>query len=118
MKIDAAILTFSQSEKIKAGLIWASQAVEVYKALPEADKPGAEKIIAAIVNMIGSEILICRKSAPNELWTAVEKNIDTAMIMINSNIAQEAGYHLTRALTQTTTIGQRSMFILKDEGLL
>jgi hypothetical protein len=38
--------------------------------------------------------------------------------MINSNIAHEAGYHLTQALTQTTTIGQRSMSILTDEGLL
>jgi len=68
--------------------------------------------------MIGSEILICRKLAPNEFWTAVEKSIDTAMLMINSNITQEAGYHLTRALTQTTTIGQRSMSILTDKKLL
>ncbi len=118
MQIREAIITFSQSEKIKAGLIWASQVIEVYKALPETDKPGAEKIMAAIVNMIGSEILICRKSAPNELWTEVEKSIDTAMVMINSNIAQEAGYHLTRALTQATTIGQRSMSILTDKKLL
>jgi len=38
--------------------------------------------------------------------------------MINSNVAHEAGYHLTQALTQVTTIGQRSMTILKDDGLL
>ena len=118
MEIPEAIVTFSQSEKIKAGLIWASQAVETYKALPEADKPGAEKIIAAMVSMIGSEILICRKSAPNELWLNVEKSIDTAMVMIHSNVVHEAGYHLTQALTQVTTIGQRSMSILKDHGLL
>ena len=118
MQIPEAILTFSQSEKIKAGLIWASQAVEAYKALPEPGKAGAEKIIAAIVNMIGSEILICKKSAPNELWLKVEKSIDTAMVMIHSNVVQEAGYHLTQALTQVTTIGQRSMSILKDKGLL
>jgi hypothetical protein len=118
MEINEAITTFSQSEKIKAGLIWASQAVEVYKALSETDKAGAEKIIAAFVNMIGSEILICRKAAPNELWAEVEKSIDTAMVMINSHIAHEAGYHLTQALTQTTTIGQRSMSILTDKKLL
>ena len=118
MQIRDAITTFSQSEKIKSGLIWASQAVELFKALPEADKPGAEKIIKSLVGMIGSEILICKKTAPNELWQAVEKSIDTAMIMINSNVAHEAGYHLTQALTQVTTIGQRSMTILKDNGLL
>ena len=118
MQIPEAITTFSQSEKIKAGLIWASQTVEIYKALPEADKPGAEKIIRALVDMIGSEILICKKSAPNELWTEIEKDIDTALVMINSNIAHEAGYHLTQALTKTTTIGQRSMSILTDKKLL
>jgi hypothetical protein len=118
MQISDAITTFSQSEKIKAGLIWTTQVIEMYKTLSEGDKPGAEKIIKATVDMIGSEILICRKSAPNELWTEVEKNIDTAMVMINSSMAHEAGYHLTRALTQVTTIGQRSMSILKDKGLL
>jgi hypothetical protein len=118
MEIDEAITTFSQSEKIKAGLIWSTQVIEIYKTIPESDKSGAEKIIKAIVDMLGSEILICKKSAPNELWVKVEKNIDTAMIMINSNIAHEAGYHLTQALTHVTTIGQRSMSILRDNGLL
>jgi hypothetical protein len=118
MEINQAITAFSQSEKIKAGLIWASQVVEIYKALPEADKPGAEKVIKAIVDMIGNEILICKKSAPNELWMEVEKNIETAAVMIHSNVVHEAGFHLTRALTRVTTIGQRSMSILKDKGLL
>jgi hypothetical protein len=118
MQIREAITSFSQSEKIKAGLIWATQVVELYKALPEADKPGAEKIIKAIVGMIGSEILICKKSAPSDLWIEAEKSIDTAMVMINSSVAHEAGYHLTQALTQVTTIGQRSMSILRDKGLL
>ncbi|MGD8343724.1 MAG: hypothetical protein PVI38_06795 [Desulfobacterales bacterium] len=113
-----AITTFSQSEKIKGGLIWVSQAVELFKALPEADKPGAERIIKTLVDMIGGELLICKKTAPNELWQEVEKNIDTAMVMIHSNVAHEAGYHLTQALTQVTTIGQRSMTVLKDNGLL
>ena len=118
MQIQDAITTFSQSEKIKAGLIWTTQVIEIYKTIPESDKSGAEKIIKAIVNMLGSEILICKKSAPNELWVEVEKNIDTAMIMINSSVAHEAGYHLTQALTHVTTIGQRSMSILRDKGLL
>jgi hypothetical protein len=48
----------------------------------------------------------------------VDKSIDTAIVMINSKVVHEAGYHLTQALTQITTIGQRSMSLLKDEGLL
>jgi hypothetical protein len=118
MQTKEVITTFSQSEKIKAGLIWASQVIEVYKAIPQAEKSGAERILKALVNMIGNEILICKKSAPNELWMDVEKSIDTAMVMINSNIAHESGFHLTQALTQVTTIGQRSMSTLREKGLL
>jgi hypothetical protein len=118
MQTAEAITIFSQSEKIKGGLIWASQATELYKALPETDKPGAERILKALIDMIGSEILICKKTAPSELWLDVEKNIDTALVMINSRVAHEAGYHLTQALTQVTTIGQRSMSVLRDNGLL
>ena len=118
METNEAITAFSQSEKIKAGLIWASQVVEIYKALPETDKPGAEKIIRVIVEMIGNEISVCKKSAPDKLWIEVEKNIETAAVMIRSNVAHEAGFHLTRALTQVTTIGQRSMSFLKNKGLL
>lgn len=118
MEINDAITTFSQSEKIKAGLIWATQAIEIYKTLAEMDKPGAEKIIKAFVGMIGSEIFIGKKSAPNELWSELEKCIDTAMVMIHSGVVHEASHHLTRALTQATTIGQRSMLILRDKGLL
>lgn len=118
MKTADAITTFSQSEKIKAGLIWASQAVEIFKTMPETDKPGAEKIIRALIGMVGNEILICKKTAPNELWAEIEKNIDTALIMIDSGVAHEAGFHLTQALTRVTTIGQRSMTVLKDGGLL
>ena len=118
MEIHDAITSFSQSEKIKAGLIWATQIVELYKTLPEADKPGAEKILRTMVDMLGSEILICKKSAPSALWSEIEKSIDTALVMINSSVAQEAAYHLTQALTQVTTIGQRSMSVLKEEGLL
>jgi hypothetical protein len=71
-----------------------------------------------LVDMVGSEILICKKSAPNELWLDIEKKIDTALVMINSGVAHEAGYHLAQALTLVTTIGQRSMSVLRDSGLL
>ncbi len=51
-------------------------------------------------------------------WDEVEKHIDMAMVMINSNMVQESGFHLTRSLSQVTGIAQRSMSVLKDEGIL
>lgn len=40
-----AVVAFSQSEKIKAGLIWVSQAVDQSVTLPEFEKKGAVGVI-------------------------------------------------------------------------
>jgi hypothetical protein len=118
METNQAIMAFSQSEKLKSALIWASQLGEVHLALAEPDKPGAEKIIKTLVSMIGNEISVAQKAAPHEAWLEAEKDVNTAMVMLNSGVAHETGYHLTQALSKVTNIGQQSMTQLIDEGLL
>ena len=118
METNQAIKAFAQSEKLKSALIWASQLGEVHLALAEADKPGAEKIIKTLVSMIGNEIGVAQKAAPHDGWQEAAKDINTAMVMLNSGVAHETGYHLTQALSKVTNIGQQSMKLLLDEGLL
>ena len=118
MQTDQSIKAFSQSEKLKSGLIWANQIIEVYVALPEAEKPGAERILKTLIGMIASEIHIAKKAAPHEIWLEAEKDVNTALVMLNSGVAHDSGYHLTQALSKVTTIGQQSMSQLVDEGLL
>ena len=118
MQTDQAIKAFSQSEKLKTGLIWATQIAEVYVALPESEKPGAEKILKALIGMIASEIHIAKNAAPHESWLTAEKDVNTAQVMLNSGVAHDTGHHLTLALSKVTTIGQQSMSLLVEEGLL
>ena len=118
METREAILAFSQSEKIKAGLIWASQLVEMYIGLPENEKAGAEKIIGAICAMIDGEIHIAQKATGIDDWKEIGKSIDTALIMINSGVTHESSYHFTQALSRVTGIGQKSMTELIDQGYL
>ena len=118
MKTNEAIKAFAQSEKLKGILIWVSQLGEVYLALAESDKPGAEKIIKTLVGMIDHEIGVARKAAPHDDWLAAEKDIHTAMVMLNSGVVHETSYHLTQALSKVTNIGQQSMSLLIDKGLL
>ena len=118
MNRQKAIIAFSQSEKIKAGLIWMSQTVEIYNSISGMDRQGAEKIIKAVIGMIAHEVHLASRITGDETWKDVEKHIDMALIMINSQVLQESGFHLTRALSQVTSIGQRSLTVLKEEGLL
>ena len=118
MQISQAIKAFSQSEKLKSGLIWATHITEVALALSESEKPGAEKILKTLISMIGNEINIAKKAAPHDIWLDAEKDVDTAMVMLNSGVVHESVYHLTQALSKVTTIGQQSMTLLVNEGLL
>ncbi len=118
MKVQAAIMALVQSEKIKSGLIWVSQALELLANLPEKDKQGAERMARSLMNFILFEVHIAKQAAPDAAWEEIEKNIDLAIIMINSGVPQESIYHLTRALSHVTNIGQRSMSYLKKEGFL
>ena len=118
MQTNQAIKAFSQSEKIKAGLIWATQVAEVYLALPESEKAGAEKILKILIGMIASEIQVGKNAAPHEIWLEADKDLNTAQVMLNSGVAHDTGHHLTQALSKVTTIGQQSMSLLVEKGLL
>jgi len=118
MQTNQAIIAFSQSEKLKTGLIWATQMIEVNVALPEFEKSGAERMLKTLIHMIGSELVIARKSAPHAKWLEAEKDVNTALVMLNSGVGHDSGYHLTQALSKVTTIGQQAMTLLVDKGLL
>lgn len=118
MEVQDTIIAFSQSEKIKSGLIWVSQALQMLNGLQEPEKRGAEKIAKAIIGMIAHEIQLGKNVTGDVSWDEVLRHIDKALVMINSGVAAEAVVHLTQALSQVTSIGHRSMSFLKGEGLL
>ena len=118
MQVSAAIITFSQSEKIKSGIIWVTQTLELLTGLSLAEQHGAERTIKALTAMILHETRVAKNLTKEALWDEVAKHLEMAQVMLNSQMAPEAGFHLTQALTQVTSMAQRSMTVLKDEGLL
>jgi len=118
MKTSDAIISFSQSEKVKSGLLWASHAAGLIDGLDGAERQGAERVIALLVDLVGNDALLARRIVKNDAWVEVEKNIDLAKVMVRSGVVQEAAYHLTQALQHVTSIGRKAMAQLKAEGLL
>jgi hypothetical protein len=118
VNVQEAIMAFSQSEKIKTGLIWITQSLELFSGLDPAEQQGAEKIIKATIQMVNHEVTIADRLTDEPSWKDIAKHIDTARVMIYSGIPPEATFHLTRALTHVTSIGQRSMTFLKEQGFL
>ena len=118
MKNSEAILSLSQGEKIKSGLIWLNQSLEFWVGLTPEEQTGAERVIRILLDMVANEVILARRVTGDPGWEDVTKHIGTAKTMMNSGVLQEAPYHLTQALHHTTSIGQRSMSQLKENGLL
>jgi len=118
MKTDEAIMAFSQSEKIKAGLIWSSQILGVLDGLKGGEKTGGERMINALLNMIGHEIKLARAVAGDQGWEEIEPYMERALVMVNSGVGAEANAHLSKALSKITNIAHQSMTLLKEKGLL
>jgi len=118
MKTREAILSFSQSEKIKAGIIWLTQALELLGGLPEKNRKNAERVAHVFLLSMLRDVHLSARLSGDDRWREAEKNIDLALVMLDSGVARESTYHINRALGSVTTIGQRAMAHLKDEGLI
>ena len=118
MEIQEAITAFAQSEKIKSGIIWVSQVLELANGLPDKEKQGGEKVIKTLIDMIVNEIRLSQNVTNDSSWEEIEKVIDQAVIMIDSGVAHESIPHLTRALSLVVGICHSSMSFLKEKKLL
>ena len=118
MKINEAILSFSQSEKIKSGLIWANHLLEIRASIEQHQRGGAEQIIETLLAMIGHETQVIRNITKDKDWEEAELSINMALVMIRSKVPEESCYHLTNAMTRVTNLGHRAMTLLKEKGLL
>ena len=118
MKVKEAIVAFSQSDKIKSGIIWTTQSLELLAQIPERNRKGAEKLARIYLGSILRDVHVSARVTGDPAWRDAEKHIDMALVMLDSGVAHECSYHLTRALSRVTDIGRRSMAILQDRGLL
>jgi hypothetical protein len=118
MQTREAIISFSQSEKVKTGLIWCNQCLQVALNLPPDSQPGAMQMVRNLVSMIASESQLARQVSKDDIWMEVDKSLNTARVMLDSKVEEEATYHLTQALSQVNRIGQQAMTELLNQGLL
>jgi hypothetical protein len=118
MEISKAIMAFSQSEKIKAGLIWSSQVIELLRGVPEEEKKGVERVAGTLLSMVAHEADLAKIVAGQVGWDEISSYLEKAKVMIHSGVGQEVMPHISQALSRATTIGHRSMTFLKEKSLL
>lgn len=118
METRHAIISFSQGEKVKSGLIWCSHCVQILQNLAVPEQKGALQLLNSLIAMIANEAQVARQVSGDPVWLEVDKHLNNARIMIESGVSNEAEYHFTQALSQVNRISQKAMTHLINEGLL
>jgi hypothetical protein len=106
MPLPPDILAYSQSEKVKAGLIWLSQGMLQFHDDPPARPAGAEKLALSILAMIRDEVQLGWQLTHETAWQQADSHLQRAATMIHSGVAHDAPWHLTLALRQITAAGR------------
>ncbi len=117
MDILKSITAYSQCEKIKSGLIWVSQTAEMIPGMHEAEKRGARSVLRSLAYMVSDEAGLAGRLTKEPLWNEIGKHIQMAIVMIESGVAQETSFHMTKALSIVTQIGTKAMSELKENGI-
>jgi hypothetical protein len=115
--IKQAISAYTQSEKVKSGLIWITQVAE---HVAQMDGPGRRQgmlLLKTLAHMVADEADLAGRITGKRSWHDIAKKINLALVMINSGVPEETGYHLARALTLVTRIGGQAASALKSRGL-
>jgi hypothetical protein len=118
METKQAIISLAQGEKVKGGLIWCSQCLQVAQNLPHTEQVGAVKVIQGLVSMIANEVRLALRASQDPVWAEVDKALHAAGVMIASGVIEEATYHFTQTLSQVNRINQQAMTCLVEKGML
>jgi len=114
--VKRAIAAYAQSEKVKSGLIWICQISEQVAAMDGPGRQPALGLLTTLVNMIADESDLTARITRDGRWHAISEKIHLALVMINSGVPQETGFHLTQAISQVTRIGGQAATLLRERG--
>ena len=115
--VKRAIAAYTQSEKVKSGIIWICQVAEQVAVLDGAERRQGAGLLKTLARLIADESDLAGRITKDRRWHDIGKKINMALVMIDSGVPQETGFHLTRALTRVTRIGGEAASVLEKYGL-
>lgn len=113
-----AILAFMMGERMKAGLIAATQLAMVIEGLTDHEKGGANKVFSTFLRTLYRDIGLGHKISPQEEWADIRRELDSSLVMVDSQVSHAAMDNLSRAISHSTTISNRAMSFLTERGFL
>jgi len=116
-EVKEAVSAYTQSEKVKSGLIWICQVADQVAAIEGPGRQQGILLLQTLAHRVADESDLAGRVTGDRRWHEISQKINMALVMINSGVPQETTFHLTQALTRVTCIGGQAASVLKENNL-
>lgn len=111
-------MTFHYVEKIKSNLIIATNLLDVFASLQNAEMAGAEKIFVAYLNSLVQEVNIAANASQAEGFREASVKLKDAVEKVEQHDYASVVKILSETITVITTEGSKAAEVLKEHGLI
>ncbi len=114
----AANLAFHHSERLKSNLFLISAALERLASLKPEEVAGGREVSKAVFLALGTEINMARRYVEPTDMSAIETGLSGVEAAVESQQYQEAREQLGRTFSAVTSVSNKYIGLLMEEGLV
>ncbi|NMX22322.1 hypothetical protein C5S30_07905 [ANME-1 cluster archaeon GoMg4] len=112
------IIGYQFAERIKSALIVCSKMLQILETLQGTELEGAKKVMFAFFDALSTENALALKATGMPEFERVEETVKPVKRLIEEGAFSEAHATLGSAVSRATTVCDRTMRALMEEGLM
>ncbi|HEC56978.1 MAG TPA: hypothetical protein ENI32_03735 [Candidatus Syntrophoarchaeum butanivorans] len=118
MEIKEAIVGYLYADRIKSELLIASKLLDTLKSIKEGELTGAKKMTISFLEALLGELRIAINVTKSSELSKAEMEIEKAIGGVEMLELMDASSYIGEALSRVTTLGNKSMQVLIENGLI
>jgi hypothetical protein len=111
-------LAFHHSEKLKSNLFLVSAAIDILTTLKAEKLEGGKEVTKGVINALRNELNMASRYIEPTKAKAIEDELVAVEAEIETQDYARAREHLAQTFSKVTTVSNKHIKILMDEGLI
>ncbi len=113
-----ALVAYTAAEHLKNSLIMTSQLLAAVPSYPEADRPGAGRMLVAVLEVIRGDAQRAAQQTGDQSFQRAAENLSEAISLTESRSFEQAAERVGMAVSQVTTAAQGAWGQLSANGIV
>ncbi len=118
MDLKLAVEAYKQAEHLKTSLIMASQLLASVPSYPEAERPGAARLLGTVLEVLRGDAQRAEGITSDQSFRRAAEELSQAISLVESRSFEQAGERVGMAISQVTTPAQEAWGTLAAHGFV